>query len=161
MSARPTLWLSSSRCWNAWLALTRPRLLPTLALTPGNDHHGRHTAARRPPVPPPVTNAASISGQSIPRRLALETGDNGVVPGGAECAGERHIRLSSAWLAELPAHPVCTKTSPSRHQADDHTGAGERRRLATSAMFLLGPCRANAPASLMLFQVVSIQPSER
>ena len=54
---------------------------------------------------------------------------------------------------------VLNDIRPSRHQADDHTSAGERRRVA--AFLLLGPAAANAPGSLMLFPVVAIQRSER
>jgi hypothetical protein len=61
----------------------------------------------------------------------------------------------------LPPNALCIKHSPSTHQADDHTSACKRWRLATPAFLLLFPATANAPGSLRLVQVVSIQLSER
>jgi len=49
--------------------------------------------------------------------------------------------------------------SRSSHQADSDTGAGKWRRLA--AFLFLGPRHGERAGSLMLFQVVAIQPSER
>jgi hypothetical protein len=86
----------------------------------------------------------------------------------------RSVDLSLAGLT-LPAGPgrrrrwrpfgpadyaIRIKTPPSAHQADDDARAGERWRLAAFLPPSEAPA-ANAPGALMLFQVVSIQRSER
>ena len=63
-------------------------------------------------------------------------------------------RLSGA----LAMPPISSPTT-SPHQTDDQPSAGKRWRLA--ACLFLAAATANAPGSLMLFQVVSIQPSAR
>ena len=77
------------------------------------------------------------------------------------------LRLpAGCWAtATLAAHSVqrhyaiCTKTPPSLHEADDHTGACQGWRLAASCSS--APATGKAPGLLMLFKVVAIQASER
>jgi hypothetical protein len=96
---------------------------------------GRRAATGAPPFPPSAaTNAASISGQSMPRGLALQ----------------RAIMASSQAAPNARPHPTRQTTTPASAR-----GGGSPPSCSSA------PATANAPGSLRLFQVVAIQPSER
>jgi hypothetical protein len=67
-------------------------------------------------------------------------------------------RGSTCWCRSALMSLFRALASP--HQADDHTSACKRWRLAVSAFLLFGPASGRAGV-LMLFQAVSIRPSVR
>jgi hypothetical protein len=73
----------------------------------------RAEAGGLPPSLP--ANAASISGQSIPRGIGAPAGEYGIVPGGAERA---EVRLARTMVMDIL----------SRHDADDDARAGRGGR---------------------------------
>ena len=171
---RLTPWLSSSRCWNGWLG--------RLVLIPAMTSTGRPIVAGEPPFPPPESRTPHpYPAKSMSSRLALQ---RATIASSRRCRRTARRPHRSPRCRELPAPSVDAPATGGRWRrpywcADDRgncrtccrsrtlalTPSGRRphrRRQAVAARRLPAPLPLpNSLESLLLFQVVSIQPSER